>query len=457
MSVPAPTSPGRQAPSRPAARLHRLAAAALLALAAAGGARAQSLQELYEAARAFDATFLAARAQAQSAEYRAAQADALSRPSLAATASATSTTISPPVGPTGDSNTLNASLQGRLPLLNRANAATQEQARRALEVAKAEFEAAEQDLIVRVAGAYFDVLAAQDTLATTRASKTAITEQLASAKRNFEVGTATITDTREAQARFDLATAQEIAADNDLRAKRIALDTLVGRNGVAPRPLAVPVALPALAPPDPEAWVGRADAQHPTIRRAMAGLEVASLEIQRAKAAEGPTLDAVASVGAAKYSGRYPSSLPSSTPWRNASIGLQFNMPLYTGGATGNRIQETLSLEEKARQDLAAARRGVAQGTRVAYFGVQSGQARVLALEAAEASSKLALEATQLGYRVGVRVNLDVLNAQTQLFSTQADLAKARYDVLVGGLRLRQASGQLVPADVDAVNRLLAK
>jgi outer membrane protein len=460
MPAPAPMSSGRPASQRPGARLQHIAAAAMLAFSlvgAAGGACAQSLQELYEAARAFDATFLAARAQAQSAEYRAAQADALSRPSLSATAGATTTTISPPVGPTGDSNTLNASLQGRLPLLNRANNATQEQARRALQVAKAEFETAEQDLIVRVAAAYFDVLAAQDTLATTRASKTFITEQLASAKRNFEVGTATITDTREAQARFDLATAQEIAADNDLRAKRIALDTLVGRNGVAPKPLVVPVVLPALAPTDPEAWVGNADARHPTIRRAQAGLEVASLEIERAKAAEAPTLDAVASVGAAKYSGRYPSSLPSSTPWRTASIGLQFNMPLYTGGATGNRIQETLSLEEKARQDLAAARRGVAQGTRVAFFGVQSGQARVLALEAAEASSKLALEATQLGYRVGVRVNLDVLNAQTQLFSTQADLARARYDVLVGGLRLRQASGQLVPGDVEAVNRMLAK
>jgi len=463
MSAPAPTCPGRPArPSRthrPRSRLRPVAAALVLALGAllgASGAHAQSLQELYEAARAFDATYLAAKAQAQSAEYRAAQADALSRPSLAATASATTANLNPPIGPSGDSNTLNASLQGRMPLINRANSASQAQAQRSLELSKAELEAAEQDLIVRVAAAYFDVLAAQDTLATTRASKAAITEQLASAKRNFEVGTATITDTREAQARFDLASAQEIAAENDLRAKRIALDQLVGRSGVTPRPLVVPVVLPALAPGDPEAWVGTADRQHPTIRRAQAGLEVATLEIERARAAESATLDAVASVGAAKYSGRYPSSLPG-TPWRTASIGLQFNLPLYTGGATGNRIQETLSLEEKARQDLSAARRGVAQGTRVAFFGVQSGQARVAALEAAEASSKLALEATQLGYRVGVRVNLDVLNAQTQLYATQADLARARYDVLVGGLRLRQASGQLTPADIDSVNRLLAK
>ncbi len=136
---------------------------------------------------------------------------------------------------------------------------------------------------------------------------------------------------------------------------------------------------------------------------------------------------------------------------------MQLNWPLYTGGATGNRIKETLSLEEKSRNDLEAARRGVAQGTRVAFFGVQSGMAQVLALEAAESSSKLALEATQLGYKVGVRVNLDVLNAQTQLFQTQRDLAKARYDVLVGGLRLRQASGQLTAGDVEALDRLLTQ
>jgi outer membrane protein len=114
-------------------------------------------------------------------------------------------------------------------------------------------------------------------------------------------------------------------------------------------------------------------------------------------------------------------------------------------------------LEDKARNDLEAARRGVAQATRATFFGVRSGIAQVGALEAAESSSQLALEATQLGYKVGVRVNLDVLNAQTQLFQTRRDLAKARYDVIVGGLKLRQASGQLNAQDVGAVNRLLAK
>lgn len=433
-----------------------LALAAAFALAAPGLAAAQSLKELYEAARAYDATYLAARAQAQSAEYRMAQADAAKRPTLAATAGGSTARIDPPSTGQLTSNTVQGGLNGRYPLFNRSNDALVAQARKAYDLAQADLESAEQDLIVRVTQAYFDVLASQDTLAATRANKAAITEQLASAKRNFEVGTATITDTREAQAKYDLVLAQEIAAENDLRAKRIALDQLVGRVGVAPRPLAAPVALPALAPSNVEEWVTAADGQHPSIRKARLAVDVAQLETEKARAGRLPTVDAVASLTGTDQRGSAVLATSRGTT-TTGSIGVQLNWPLYTGGAVENRIKETLLLEEKAGNDLQAARRGVAQGTRVAFFGVQSLQAQVKALEAAESSTKLALEATQLGYRVGVRVNLDVLNAQTQLYSTQRDLAKARYDTIVGGMRLRQAAGQLGGGDVDAANLLLAK
>jgi outer membrane protein len=434
-----------------------LAALAAALLALPGLTFAQSLQELYDAARGFDATYLAAKANAQSAEYRAAQSDALARPSLAAQASAgTSQTNPPGIGPKG-TNTLGASLNGKYALFNRANNATIEQARKSLVAAQADLDSAEQDLVLRVAQAYFDVLAAQDTLATTRAKKTATAEQLASAKRNFEVGTATITDTREAQARYDLDTASELAAENDLGTKRIALDTLVGRTSVQPKPLLVPVVLPPVVPANAEEWVTVADQLHPSVRRARVGLEVAQLETAKARAGDLPTVDAVASLAGSDARGSLPDYSRSAGTTTVASLGVQMTWPLYTGGATQNRIKETLALEEKSRNDLEAARRAVTQGTRVAYFGVQSGLAQVKALEAAESSSKLALEATQLGYKVGVRVNLDVLNAQTQLYSTQRDLAKARYDVLLGKLKLRQASGQLSEADVQALNRLLAK
>lgn len=441
----------------------RLALGLALALGATVPASAQSLQELYDAARGYDAAFLSARALYDSAQYRVEQVKALRRPQVGLQVSANRSTSDTPDAPTQESNSrqVGAGVNATQSLFNRANDATIAQAEKSLDVARADYESAEQDLIVRLSQAYFDVLAAQDALATTRTSKAAISEQLASAKRNFEVGTATITDTREAQARFDLATAQEIAADNDLRTKRIALDQLVGRSAVAPKGLLTPVVLPRVEPVDAETWVAQADGGHPTIRKARLGLEVAQLETQKARAGNLPTIALSAGYNKARVSqdGRTVAQGPFdfSTPSTGSTIGVTLNLPLFAGYSIQNRIKETLVLEDKSRNDLEGARRAVAQGTRQAFYGVQSGEAQVRALEAAEASSKLALEATQLGYRVGVRVNLDVLNAQTQLYTTQQQLAKARYDVLVGNLRLRQAAGQLTPADVASINALLAK
>ena len=428
-----------------------------VALGLAGGsvAQAQSLQALYDAARGYDAAYLAAKALADSAEFKVAQSEALSKGSVAVASSATASQLNAPKIGSGDTNPVTASLVGRYALFNKSNDAVIEQARKSLVAAQADLETAEQDLIIRLSQAYFDVLAAQDALATSKANKAAITEQLASAKRNFEVGTATITDTREAQARFDLASAQEIAADNDLRTKRIALDQLVGRTGVTPNGLVTPVALPSPAPADSEAWVQQADASHPGVRKARVALEVAKLDIERARAADMPTVDAVGTVAASRAAGSSLAVAGVRGVTHTNSLALQLNWPLYSGGSIEGRIKETLALETKSRNDLEAARRTVAQATRQAFFGVQSGLAQVKALEAAEASTKLALEATQLGYKVGVRVNLDVLNSQTQLFQTQRDLAKARYDVIVGGLKLRQASGQLKSDDVRTVNALL--
>jgi len=436
-------------------RARQLLLMPLLVLAMAGGVRAQSLVDLYEAARAYDATFLAARAQADAAEFRAAQAKSLGLPSLTGNVRGVARQIDLPRVEADSNNAFQTELNGRYPLFNRANQATMEQAQRSLIASKAELEAAEQDLIIRLTQAYFDVLAAKDTVALTKTNQAAILEQLASAKRNFEVGTATITDTREAQAKADLAAAQQIAAENDLINRRIALAYLVGRRDIDPLPLATPVVLPTIVPKNVEEWVTVADTVHPQVIRARTALEVAKLEIDKAKAGELPTVDAVATIGANYAGGSSNQIIPGTT--RTGSIGVELNWPLYTGGSVQNRIKETVSLEQRSREEFENARRTVAQNTRVAFWGVQSGEALVKALEAAESSSRLSLEATQLGYRVGVRVNIDVLNAQTQLFQTQRDLFKSRYDVLVNSLRLRQASGQLTPNDLLAVNSLLAK
>jgi len=448
----------------------RLALPLLAILGAfAAGAQAQSLNELYQAARDYDASFLAARAQSETAQHRLSQAEALRKPSVGLAVGSSygqarplSATVPAGNGSRVDystntnTTTTTAGLSASYSLFNRANGVTISQAERAVVVSRADLDVAEQDLIVRVTQSYFDVLAAREALATAQASKKFIAEQLASAKRNFEVGTATITDTREAQARFDRASAQELAAENDLRIKRVTLDQLVGRVDVDPKPLAQPVALPAVEPVNLEPWLTQADDLHPQVRRARLALEVAQLEIDKAKAATGPTVDLSGSLGAQDLRGSSTNTGVRGS-LANASVGIQVRMPLYTGGATDARIRETLALSEKSRNDVEFARRSVAEATRRSFFGLQSLKAQVKALEAAESSSKLALEATQLGYKVGVRVNLDVLNAQSQLIAVQNDLAKARYDVIVTSLRLRQASGQLRPEDVANLDALLAK
>ena len=435
-----------------------LALSAVLA-AFAPAVQAQNLVELYRSAREYDASYQSARAQYEANLARAEQAKAGILPSAGFSAGVSRSNFentNPVIDRSFTSQT--AALSASQPLYRPGNWATYEQGKQQVVLSKAQLEAAEQELIVRTSQAYFDVLAAQDTLAFVRAQKAAVGEQLASAKRNFEVGTSTITDSREAQARFDLVTAQEIAAENDLRVKKIALDQLVGKTDAQPKGLLVPVALPPLVPADVNNWVRQSEDMHPTVRQAQANLEVAKLEIDKAEAGHKPTLDLTASYGVQRNpQGSATSLTTQNTRSNNATVGLALNLPLFAGFATQNRIRETLSLEEKARTDLEGAKRGVALSTRTAYFGVLSGQGQVKALEAAEASSQSALDANKLGYQVGVRINIDVLNAQSQLFQTKRDLAQARYNVLIGGLRLRQANGTLTPEDLLLINSLLVQ
>ncbi|KQP37209.1 TolC family outer membrane protein [Pseudorhodoferax sp. Leaf274] len=438
----------------------RRSTSSLLLLSALGvvpAASAQTLVQLFEAARATDATYQGARAQYDANLAKADQSRALILPSANLTAGASRNTYdstTPPVD--GTYTSLTASIGATQPLYRPGNWAGYEQGLKLADIAGAQLLVAEQELVIRVAQAYFDVLAAQDTLAFVQAQKTAVAEQLASARRNFEVGTATITDTREAQARHDLVMAQEIAAANDLRVKKLALDTVVSRTDARPTPLAQPVPLPALAG-DVEGWVQQAEG-HPVVLQARIGVDVARLETEKARAGHKPTVDLQASYGVNRYPQGYPSnSLAFGTRQNQAVLGVQMTVPLFAGFSVQNRVRETLSLEEKAAADLEAARRTVVQNTRTAYFGVMSGKGQVEALQAAEASSQSALDANKLGYQVGVRINIDVLNAQSQLYQTKRDLAQARYNVLLGDLRLRQASGSLRAEDLLAIEALLVR
>ncbi len=312
---------------------------AALALALAGTARAEGLLELYEAARAYDASWQSAKAQYEANLARAEQARAglLPQAGLSAglTRSALETNVAAaPVNPAIDRNftTQQATLSASQPLYRPANLATWHQAQRQMQLAQYQLTAAGQDLMIRVSQAYFDVLAAQDTLAFVRAQKAATAEQLASAKRNFEVGTSTITDTREAQARYDLVQAQEIAAENDLRVKKLALDTLVGRDDAQPNPLAAPLDVPAPQPPSPEAWVAASEGASPAILQAKKAVEVAELETEKARAGHKPTLDLTTSYGISRNVGG-SASLAGDSRSNNGNIGIAFNLPLFAGAA----------------------------------------------------------------------------------------------------------------------------
>ena len=448
-----------QAPSSHA--LRAISLGVLLAWISAA-TQAQSLSELVAQARGYDASWQAQQADARAAASRADQAMSGLLPSVGLSAGANRSHVDihtsvPIPGMAGSVNTTQQNLQlsAQQPLYRPANKIAYEQGQRGVDVAQAQLDSASQNLIVRVAQAYFDVLAAQDSVQVAQAQKQAISTQLEMAKRNFEVGTATITDSREAQARFDLVTAQEIAAQNDLQVKRVALDQLVGRVGIQPTPLAAPLTLPQVAPDNVQSWVDTALLSQPQLRQAQLALDIAKLDTQKAETGHKPTVDLQAGYVVNRYpNGSMTPAIPLSYRTNAAQIGVVMNMPLFAGFAVQNRIKETVALEEKARAQLDDARRNVEQATRTAFLGVQSGQAQVKALEAALASSQSALEANKMGYEVGVRINIDVLNAQSQVYQTERDLANARYQVLLGQLKLRQAAGVLTDDDLRMIDAL---
>ena len=321
--------------------------------------------------------------------------------------------------------------------------------------AEAQFGQATQDLIVRVAQAYFDVLASQDSLAFIQGQKVAIAEQLAQAKRNFEVGTATITDTHEAQARFDLGTSQEIAAQSDLEIKKRTLQQIVGKFPERLEPLKSNIELNPPKPNAMEDWATAAANQAYTVRAQEAAVEVAVREIDRVRAGHLPTLNLVGNAGVSNSNLSTTATVNSASDSTNYNIGLQLAIPLYAGGNVSSLVRQAIANREKAQQDLEGTRRTAALSARQSYVGVTNGMAQVRALEAALVSSRSALDSNKLGYEVGVRINIDVLNAQQQVFSTLRDLSRARYDTILNGLKLKAAAGTLGEADVEEVNRLL--
>lgn len=431
-----------------------------VSLVLAGTAGAADLMEVYRQAREADAVHASARAAWTAAQEKLPQGRAglLPAANLSAFTQHNDREIrfrsgAPSAGAQFNSNALTLSLTQ--PLYRRQNWVAFEQAKTQVSQADAQFALATQDLVLRVAQAYFDVLLAEDSVAFAAAQKAAIGEQLAQAKRNFEVGTATITDQHDAQARYDLTVAQEIAAQNDLEIKRRQLAQIIGRAAptLAPLGKTLPLSLPE--PNRIEAWVKQATDASIQVAINEAALTFARQEVERNRGGHHPTLDAFAT-----YSDSAAGSGLQGGPGNDTTskvVGLQLALPLYQGGATASRIREALANEERARQDLENVRRTAELAARQAFLGVTNGMAQVNALQAALVSSQSSLDSTRLGLEVGVRTQVDVLNAQQQLFSTRRDLAQARYNYILSLLRLKAAVGTLAEEDLVKVNGWLER
>ncbi|MGV8894240.1 MAG: TolC family outer membrane protein [Burkholderiaceae bacterium] len=426
-----------------------LLASLLAATFLAAGAHAADLQQVYNDALVNDSQYASARAALAAGQEKLPQGRAGLLPTLGLSGSNTRNETENGA----NFSASNYALTLAQPLFRWGNWQQYEQSKLLVAASEAQFSQTRQDLIVRVAQAYFDILGAQDTLSFIQAQKVAISEQLESAKQNFEVGTATITDSHEAQARFDLAVAQQFAAENDLAIKRAALEQIIGK---PPKQLATLCPGLILSMPTPaqiEPWLDSAQQQNYSVIGQQLALEIARREISRNRAGHYPTLDLVASRNHTKQ----PSSAMSGAivATNSNAIGVQWNIPLFAGFAISSKVREAIALEDKSRNDLESVRRNAMQSVRQSYLGVNSGLAQVKALEAAEISSQSALDSNKLGYQVGVRVNIDILNAQQQLFSTRRDLSKARYDTIINGLKLKSAAGTLTEQDVLQVNGLL--
>ncbi|MBZ0104864.1 MAG: TolC family outer membrane protein [Sulfuricella denitrificans] len=436
--------------------MKRITLALLVTTIFAPGVEAADLMDIYRDALANDAALASARAAYLAGQEKLPQGRALLLPSLDLGASTIWNKEEVQARGTGITTDYNYNASGAKltlmqPIYRRQNWAIYEQGKLQSAAAEIQYAAAQQGLILNVAQAYFDVLLAQDNLSLAGAQKKAIQEQLDQAKMSFEVGTTTITDTHEAQARFDLANASEIAALNDLEIRQRVLEKILGKLPGPLASLAVELSLQSPEPNDIGKWVEAAEQDNLLVQAKRASAEIANQEVERTRAGHHPTLDLVATYGENGFTGGRFGAYDA----KAATIGLQLGLPLYQGGAASSRVREAIANQEKARQDLSLEVRQSALSTREAYLGVTSGAAQIRALEQALVSSQSSLDSTRLGLEVGVRTNVDVLNAQQQLFSAKRDLYKARYAYLISRLKLKSAAGTLAEDDLQKVNQWL--
>lgn len=408
-----------------------------------------NLSAIHDLAKAHDAEFAAARQAYLAGLEKEPQARASLRPSVSLSASY-GRTESDSLGYSPYGYTLALSQ----PLYAPAAWAGLEQGKAQSALARIGLRKAEQDLILRVAAAYFDVLKAAAALDAVKAQQTAIAEQLAQAKKGFEVGTLTITDTHEAQARADLVHAQAIEAENALAVKRRALEKLIQ----APLPVLAQWSdsATALAAPqqDGGVWATEAEKQGLGVQVAQLNVRLAEQGLQVKRADYRPKIGVTASYNDSRNTLTFNPTSPIGEA-QTRKVGVELSWPLYEGGRTNSGVREAQASIDKARFEVEDARRSAALAAREAYLGVLSGLSRLQALEAAVRSSQLQLDSTRLGLEVGIRTRIDVLNAQQQLYVARKDVVAARYDLMLASLKLKATRGDLVADDLASLDARL--
>ncbi|WP_090628883.1 TolC family outer membrane protein [Nitrosomonas marina] len=426
----------------------------LIGAASSSASWAANLMEIYQEALEKDAQYQSARADYQAAQEKIAQGRAGLLPSVNLSATRQTQEVDTTLGPPVTIQNRGIVISATQPLIRFENFIIYSQSKTQVSQAESQFVLAAQDLILRVAQAYFNVLDAQTDVEVAEAQKTAILKQLEQAQRNFEVGVATIVDTNEAQARFDLTLSQEIAARNALEISKRALQSIINRfPGQLASAHEISTELLSLPYISMDEWVAAAEAQNYMIKIQQAAYDLANKEVKKAWAQHYPTVDLVAQysdqtgVGGA-ITGR-------GIDLTSKSIGLQLNLPLFQGFGTQSRVREAIANQEKAQHDLENTRRDMMLQVRQQYLNVTNGIAQVKALKQALVSSQTQLDSTMLGQEVGVRTEVDVLNAQQQFYSARRDLAKAYHGYLMSRLRLSAEAGELDEEVLQQINTML--
>jgi outer membrane protein len=421
--------------------------------------KAYSLIDIYQQALAHDPTLASALSANKAAQEIIEQGKALYRPSVnfSADANRLSTDIRY-IGVNRDPSTANFEtykygVDLRQPIYRKQNLVQMDQSKTQVSQADKQLHLSQQQLILRVTQAYFDVLIAQDKIDLIAAQKLAILSQLEQAKANFEVGTSTITDVNESQARFDLVVAQEIANINELQIAKRAIQALTGK---IPQKLAAVRAdiKTSQLEQTMDKWLEVAALNNLNIQIQQDSAKFAEQEVERLNAAHLPTLDAVASY-TDSYANGSASAFGSGNELQTAAIGLQLQIPIYQGGAISSRARQAVLSYQKAQDDVEIARTNAELETQRSYLNLSTSIAQVKAYEQALVSSQSQVDSTKLGYEVGVRTSIDVLNAEQQYFLAKRDLLQSRYNYLMSIVRLKAVSGIVAEADLEDVNRQL--